>query len=157
MTETTMRQTFVKQRAEMAAAVKRVQHRQVDATKVQDTWSPLRSQLEQGVLPMLSQSAEELSSAPTDIALHEFERSQRRLVRLGQGLWRHHHLIQVRIRNAGLWLIAYRREIMMGFIAITLLGYIAAAMYFVIANFASIAALTRSIIDEFRQLLPTQP
>jgi len=151
MSQTKLRLNFAKQRADMAAAAQAVQKRQTDAAQQQEHWPEWADRLEQTVLPTLAKHTELVKSTRADVSLRPLERSKLRLVRFRQGLWRHPHLVGLRLRNVRLWFVAYRREIAQIILSVVVLSVTVLVFYLVVVNLETIVSFTWSLMKQIQK------
>ena len=157
MDESSLKSRFEAQRTQVDVDVARVRQRQADAAQQQTSWPLLQQQVADEVVPMLARRTEAVKAAPRAVSLRELTRHRRRLARLERALWRHPHLARVRLRNAGLWLVAYRREVAAAFLALLTVALAAAAVYLVVVYYAEITALVDALVRELQLLVPAPP
>ena len=147
MTESKFRENFIVQREELAYRVNEVNLRQVDTKNLLDTWPPIKEQMERRVVPFLIEWTARLNKESSQISLHRFEASHRRLIWLGQRFWWHPHLMQIRVRNMRLWLVAYQSEIAQIAGILVFLAVAGVLATFLLTNLDRIIAVVRLMLE----------
>jgi hypothetical protein len=157
MDESSLKSRFAAQRTQVEVDVELVRQRQADAAQQQASWPLLQQQLTEEVLPMLARHTGAVKAAPRDVSLGDLTRHRRRLARLERSLWRHPQLVRVRLRNAGLWLVAYRREVAAVVFGLLTVALAVAGAYLVVVYHAEITALIDVLVRELQLLVPAPP
>lgn len=157
MSEADLRESFAAQRAEAAAALERVRQRQADAARVQASWPPLEQGMRQELEPWLHKQAETVRTTSTHVSLRRLGQGQGRLGRLRQSLPFRPHLIKLRLRNAGLWLVAYRREIAATVLVVLAILFVLTLAYLLLINLDNIFSSLQPFTEQMRRDLQGQP